>query len=196
MKNNPLNKNHIKIVFIMLFALSLTAQTVIAGKDFNGIISYKITYEQEGMSEQMLAMLPSTMTVIIKGDKSKTTMNTPMGNQTSIFDGSKMLAINLLDMMGQKFAIRQSLEEIEEERTKYSNVIINYLEETKEIAGYSCKMANVTVNHPDFNGKATLVVYYTDELGDKSLNYSEALFNEIDGVKLKYAVFARILKIK
>ena len=167
-----------------------------AQKLFQGRIFYELSYEGAGLNESIKSMLPKEMTLSLKNNKSRSELKTGMGDQITIFDGESKSVINLLDIMGQKVAIKKSTEEIDRERNKYTDLKITLSKETKQIAGYNCKKALIEVNSADFNGKQNFTVFYTDELGNKGVNYSDPLFNKIEGVMLQYELNARGLLMK
>ena len=162
-----------------------------APKDFNGVIIYNISYESEKMDEQMLAMMPKTMKVMIKGNKSRSELSLGMGTQVTIFDADKKSGIGLFDMMGQKYAIPMTPEEIEKEMESAPDIEVNKTGNTKEIAGYTCEEAKVDVD----NGKHTFTVYYTDELGSGMLNANNPYYNQIPGVMLEFAMEENDMKM-
>ena len=56
---------------VLIAVLSLTA-AAIAGKPFEGVITFKITYPDSKFSESQLAMFPKMFTVSVKGSKART----------------------------------------------------------------------------------------------------------------------------
>ena len=153
-------------------------------KDFKGVITYKITYNMPDMDPQMASMLPKIMTYYVSGDMAKIEINAPMGKSINIIDGVNKVAYDLMDMMGQKYYIKQSTEEIESEIAKESEPELKFIDETKEIAGYDCKKVIVTV---ESEGKpVTFTVYYTPEIGSKALNFNTSMFKDIDGMLMEF----------
>lgn len=184
------------------FRTSLLILTVLASfsssaqKAFTGYISYQIDYDGLGENAAMKSMLPSEMKFILKNNKSRSELKTGMGDQITIFDSELKTMVNLLDIMGQKIAIKKSISEVELERTKYSELKVTISNETKNIAGYDCKKALIEVNAEDFGGSATFTVYFTEALGNMGINYSDPLFNKINGVMLQYEIRTRGLLMK
>ena len=147
-------------------------------KEFKGVITYKVTLEGSGVTEEMKAMMPKTMTMSIMGDKARTEMVMSMGKQISISDAAEKMTITLLDMMGQKIAIKSSFEEVNAEAPK---VKVEVTSETKDILGYICKKAVITTEDD-----MEMIVYYTEELGSQELNYVNPEFKDINGVMLEF----------
>lgn len=182
-----------RTIFVAAFLFAVFAFNTQA-KDFKGIITYKISYEfSEEMKAQMQgmeSMFPKVMTYYISGNMAKIVISSPMGgNNINIIDGNNKVVYTLMDMMGNKFYFKKSSEEIDEELAKESDPEIKYLDETKEIAGYECKKASITVEN---DGEAsTFNIYYSPELGNKSLNFDNSLFKEIDGTLMEFEMNER-----
>ncbi len=174
------------ILFVVLITLGF-GQDVFS-KDFSGVIIYNITYDDANMDPQMAAMMPKTLKMIIKEGKVKTEMSTGMGKNINIFDSETMTGSALLDVMGQKFAIEMAADEINKEMEDAPDVKIEKLDDTKEIAGYTCKKAVVKVLKDSGETEYELEVYYTDELGSGGINMDNPMFKDIDGVMLEYSI--------
>ena len=188
-----------KILFKLLFSLvlfSVFSLNVSSQEAFTGQIIYKLDYEGMQINDAMKAMLPEQMTLTIKGNKSKTELKTGMGDQISIFDGNSKASVSLINMMGQKIAIKKTLDEVEIDRNKYPDLKLTLSENTKEIAGYNCRKAQIEVDATDFNGLSTFTVFYTEELGNMGINYSDPLFGQIKGVMLEYEIKTRGMLMK
>jgi len=156
------------------------------GKPFEGVITYKITYPDSKIPESQLAMFPKLMTVTVKGTKAKTEMSTGMGNQTEITDYAEKTKVALLDMMGQKYAIKETMAEIQKEIDKEPKPVVVVTTETKTIVGYPCKKAIITTN--DDGEKTTTEVWFTSELGSKEINFDNPLYKDIDGMLMEFTM--------
>ena len=101
------------LTFILLF---LVSAALMAGKPFEGVITYKISYPDNKFSEAQLNMFPKMMTISMKGSKARTEMNTGAWD-TNRDRGLCMTKtkVALIDMMGQKYAIKQTAEDIGKE---------------------------------------------------------------------------------
>lgn len=166
----------------MLLALFTLMSLGAAAKEFKGVITYKISIQGSGVTEEMKTMMPKTMTMTIKGNKARTEMIMSMGKTISISDGDTKTSIALIDMMGQKIAIQSTEEDIRQEMEKSSEVKVDVTGETKEILGYVCKKAIITVPEEDIE----FFVYFTEELGSKELNFDNPQFKDINGVMLEF----------
>lgn len=153
-------------------------------KDFKGVITYKVTIEGTDVTEEMKAYLPKTMTMTIKGNKSRTEMIMSMMKTVSISNGDDKTTTTLMDMMGQKFAIQSNFDEIQKDMADAPETKVEVTSETKEIAGYMCKKAIITIPEQD----QEIIVYFTDELGSSLLNFDNPMYKGIDGVMLEFEI--------
>ncbi|HBS86955.1 MAG: hypothetical protein A2W91_01945 [Bacteroidetes bacterium GWF2_38_335] len=155
-----------------------------AQKPFAGYIKYAISYEGE-MDAQTKAMSPTEMKQFISGSKTRIEILTAMANQYVVSDGGTKEVLIMIDAMGQKFALKSTKEENEEQMAKMPKTEVKLLDETKEIVGYKCKKAEVTST--DEEGKeSTLTVFYTTDLAVGDINWS-GQFNGIKGVLMEYS---------
>ena len=175
-----------KKLILVLSAILLigTINNSYAQKAFEGTITYGIEYEDlpEEM-EAMRAMLPTETTIKIKDSKTRTEQSMGMGSTISIFDGKTNSSITLMDMMGQKIAIPTSSEELEKEESKNEGEVldIEYFDETKEIAGYTCKKASIKVKGTD----ERIIVYYTEEINTQQ---TRSQYKGLKGFPMTYEI--------
>jgi GLPGLI family protein len=169
------------LTFILLF---LVSAALVAGKPFDGVITFKISYPDSKFSEAQLNMFPKLMTVSIKGSKARTEMNVGGGTTVEIVDYMSKSKIALINMMGQKYAIKQTTAEIEKENEGQAVGTVNITNETKNIAGYNCKKAIVTTD--DDGVKTTFEVWFTEEMGGKEANFDNPMYKNIPGVMLEF----------
>jgi hypothetical protein len=173
------------ICSIVMFAV-LCNVSAFAGKPFEGVITYKISYPDSKFSESQLAMFPKILTVSIKGTKSRTDLQMSGMSTVEITDYTDKTSVSLISMMGQKYAIKKTTAEIEKEIAESGKSTVELSEETKVIAGYTCKKVVVTVN--DDGVKTTYEAYYTSELGNKLANFNNPLYKDIDGALLEFSM--------
>lgn len=188
-------KKILSVSAVLLCALILSSLTALAGgKPFEGVITYKITYPDSKFSESQMAMFPKVLTVSVKGSKSKTDMQMSGMNTTTITDYEEKTSVSLINMMGQKYAIKQTPEEIAKEMSAEGTTTVELTEETKVIAGYTCKKAVINVN--DDGVKTTYEAFYTSELGSKLANFNNPLYKDIDGALLEFSMKNREVSMK
>ena len=171
------------LTFILLF---LVSAALVAGKPFDGVITYKISYPESKFSEAQLNMFPKVMTVSVKGSKARTEMNVGGGTTVEILDYVAKTKVALINMMGQKFAIKQTAKEIEKENALQPKGTVSVTNETKSIAVYNCKKAIVTSDEDGV--KSTFEVWFTEELGGKDANFDNPLYKDINGVMLEFLI--------
>jgi hypothetical protein len=180
MKNIIMKSN---LAFVLLFFISVA---VMAAKPFDGVITYKISYPDSKYTEAQLNMFPKVMTVSVKGSKARTEMNVGGGTTVEILDYASKTKVALINMMGQKYAIKQTQQEIEKENAGQPKGTVNITSETKNIAGYNCKKAIVTSDEDGV--KTTFEVWFTEELGGKDANFDNPLYKDINGVLMEFSL--------
>jgi GLPGLI family protein len=182
------------MLVVAIFALALSGSAT--AKDFKGIITYKISYSGTDLDEQTKAMLPKMMIYKIRGNMGRTEMDLgAMGKQVQIINGDEKVVYSLMDMMGQKMVIKMTEEELMEEAGKQPEFTIEQYDETKEIAGYECKKAVINFETDD-GSKNSFIVYYTEELGGKALNFDNPMFKDINGVLMEFEMEQGPMKMK
>lgn len=125
---------------LILFALFLSSSLL--AQEFQGIITYAISYDLSAEMKPYESVLPKTSKMMYRDQISKTTMETAAtgGSTTVITDNENKQVLTLMDNGMQKFAIRSSFEDEESEQPDYSKTDVE-----KEIAGYSCEVMEAEV---------------------------------------------------
>ncbi len=166
----------------LFIAVSVMFSFQTFAKEFKGVVTYKITIEGSSVTDEMRAMMPKTMTMTVKGNKAKMEMIMSMGKTITITDGDTKSSISLMDMMGQKLAVKSTTEEIMKDLADSPEVKVEVTSETKDILGYSCKKAIITSVEDDLD----MIVYFTEELGTKDLNFDNPQFKDINGLMMEF----------
>lgn len=183
-----------KIVLSAFAALIAVSSTLAQKKSpaFEGTISYTISFEGSGLPQEALAMLNGAeLTTYIKGDKRRTDMNMAIQSTSSYTDLKAKTVITIMDIMGQKYLIRMNEKDIQKEEEKAPDLSIKYLDETKEIAGYKCKKAEVTLKTKE--GKEDIVsVFYTDQIPASQI---KAAYKGLNGFPMEYSLFQGGIKM-
>jgi len=179
-----------KQVLFAFIALTVALPTQ-AQKRFEGSVTYAIEYKDlPAEMAAMEAMLPDEMTIRIKGDKSRVEQSMGMGmSQVIISDAKTENGLMLMDMMGKKVAIEMNKEELEKLDTKKEDAKtkIEYLDGTKDIAGYTCKKARILTG-----ASGSIELYYTEDLPSSA--HKE--FKELKGFPLEYSVISGPMNMK
>lgn len=155
-----------------------------------GSITYAMTFE--GLPPEQAAMLGDMETkVTFKNGKSLTEMTSMMFTNQTIIDEKGMTM--LMEQMGNKFAVKQTKEEMEKEaaksKDKPADPKIEYINETKTIAGYECKKAIVTVFGKD-NKEEKTEVWYCDKFENpnkEGKGRGQMIMKGLNGVPFEYS---------
>ncbi len=174
---------------LLVFTIISGLTTLQAGKPFEGIITFKISYPDTRFTESQMAMFPKIFTITIKGGKARTDLQMSMGNQSVIIDYTNKSRVSLINMMGQKYAIKETTQEIETELAEQPKPTVEYTAETKTIAGYTCKKAIVIVEED--GQKTSYEVFFTEELESQNVNFDDPLYRDIKGVMLEFSMKAQ-----
>lgn len=184
-----------KLTLLLLSFASILAFSFTGTTDFEGKVNYEISITGGNMPPEALAMFAgSELTIFIKGSRSRADVNMGMQNTTTITDNKTSSSVILMNMMGNKFKIKSDPAKKEE---KTSDVSVKYLDETKVIAGYKCKKADITFK--DKSGEPlTTTVYYTEEISNHMGNDNRTgQFKNLKGMPLEYEMNAdRGMKMK
>ncbi|MBL0329665.1 MAG: DUF4412 domain-containing protein [Bacteroidetes bacterium] len=174
-----------KKMFLAISIALLTIITANAQKDFEGIVVYTISFENSGLPPEALAMLKGAESMVfIKGEKRRVDMQTALQSTSTLIDNKTKSVMMTMDIMGQKYLIKMNEADLKKEKESAPATTIKYLDETKVIAGYKCKKAEVTVKTKE--GKEdTFTVFYTDEI---PANETKTTFEGLKGFPLEYNI--------
>jgi|AntAceMinimDraft_14_1070370.scaffolds.fasta_scaffold82667_1 GLPGLI family protein len=178
-------KTSIKLFFVILaVAVSVTGYAQKKAKPFKGVVTYGITYEGDEIDAATQAQLPTGVIVSILGNKVRNEQVSAFYSMASISNMDDGSAIILIDAMGMKIGVNQSKEDIDGniEEASLEDPVVTLLDETKEIAGYTCKKAEVS------NGDDIIEVYYTDEINVPTGMNDNNGFKGINGLLMEYSV--------
>lgn len=172
----------------LFMLLAIVASILIVGqlqsKDFKGVISYKITFTGADIPAEMQSFMPKLLKTSFNGIWTKTEMLGGAYKTISIKNGEEKSVVTLIDMMGNKVGFKATEQDITEELSENPDVKVEVTNETKEILGYECKKAIITMNK---DGQDTrLTVYFTDALGTNSNYFDQPEFKEIEGIMLEF----------
>ena len=115
---------------------------------------------------------------------SRTEISMGMGKNITIYNAEYNSAVSLIDMMGQKLAIKMTPEDLDKEAAETGDVEVVHLDETKDILGYSCKKALVKVK----DSGDEFEVYYTEELSTGIENHGNPMFKDIKGMMMEFVM--------
>ncbi|MEI6507467.1 MAG: DUF4412 domain-containing protein [Bacteroidota bacterium] len=182
-------KKYIQLCAFVFIATIVSAQTKLT----QGVAHFDITYPTLTKEmKEMESMLPKKLTAYFKKEHSRLEMPMAMGTTVTIGDNTKKEVTVLMDMMGSKFAIHQTADDIKKKEEelrrngKFPEFNITYSKETKVIAGYKCKKAIVDYT---MGGKSErLECYYTEDLPKILGSNDNPAFKDIDGFLMEYNI--------
>jgi len=163
----------------LLVCLSVFSLSFANAQEFEGKITLKIEYEEVPEEyEPYINMFPKEMTTYVKGKKTCVEQNTMGGGTTTVMDSETGKGFMIMTMMGKKEAYEMSATDAgTKSETKPT---ITYTDETKEIAGYICKKAELK-----FEGEEeVMTVWYTEEIASGYNSH----FPGIKGFLMEYSV--------
>ena len=136
------------------------------GSAFKGTINYKITIPDAKTDDQQTGT-PQAMKVLLNGNKARIELMMVPISQIVLLDDDAHTTKLLLYLMGQKVAMNPKSAE---GRPAGKEPIVETKPETKEIAGYLCKKAEI--HYGDERSKENpIIVYYTEEIGNNKIFY-------------------------
>lgn len=145
----------------LITAVAILCSTFTFAQEKEGSVTYLMA--MEGIPPEQAAMMGDMETKIyFKDKKSLTEMTSMMMSYKSLNDENGTLL--LMDQMGNKFYTRVSKAELDKnaEVNKDKEPKIEYINETKSIAGYECKKAIVTATGKE--GEVKMDVWYCEKI--------------------------------
>lgn len=178
-----------KKLFATLAVVALSALTSNAQVK-EGYIVYDM--KMEGMPPEQAAMMGDMeLKITFKNGKSLNEMNSMMfTNQTAMDDKGMTM---LIESMGNKMAVKQTKEEMEKEaaksKDKPADPKIEYINETKTIAGYECKKAIVTMVGKD-KKEEKVELWYSEKFENpnkEGKGRGQGIMKGLKGIPFEYA---------
>lgn len=180
--------NKLMSTFIVIFsAMVLNMPTTLAQKTpFTGSIVFDVKAEGN-IPEMAKSMMPTVMTYKFSTNKQSMALNFGMMDQKTIYDLATKEARILMNLLGQKLVINQTIAELDELRKQEGETVgIKETKETKTIAGYLCKKTVLTRKTKD--GKETdSNVYFTEDIDVSKFKLFNS-FPEIKGFPLEFSM--------
>ena len=177
-----------KIIPTLLFLCSILMFSFSGPSGFEGKITYAISIDDAKLPPEAKAMMEGNdFTMFIKGMKTRTEMSMGFQSTVSISDAEKKTHVTLMEFMGNKYMIKDPAEPADK---KMPDVKVNYPGETKTIAGYSCKKADLTFKD-ELGKEQTISLYLTEEIPN-SMSYEKRnyQFRDLKGMPLEFEVRA------
>jgi len=164
-----------------------------AAANFEGVVSYGVK-AGAGLPPEVTNMLQTMdMKTYVKGTFTRTD-ESMAGSANTVISDSKTPddRIMLINMFGHKYAVKPTDSMKKAEANNVPKIeYIDSSNATKQIAGYSCKKAKVTMNLPR-QGSVTTDVYYTTDLPYAD---PQGTFKGLKGMPMEFSVSMEGLNI-
>lgn len=171
-----------KIIYSLILVISVlyTTNTFSQKKSssFVGTITYTVTPQGE-IDPAVTAQLPTEIIMYYSGPKTRIEQKSAMGSVTIISNYDTKEQLILMDIMGQKYAIKSGKEETEATIAQTPKAEVTIGTETKTVAGYNCKKADFVQD-----GK-TYTIWITEDLKIDNANW-QTPYKDVNGVMLEY----------
>ena len=173
----------------MWILFSIISPSLFASDDnFEGEIVFRITYE-DGIEKQILDVLPTQSTLLIKDRKSHSYTISPLGNQGVIYDDKKEVSYSLVDFFSTALAIKKNKDDLINDRNVFEVQKIQHTNESKIILGYSCRKILVTAFIPKLKKNIEFIAFYTLDLGNEEwINNADPIYYQVKGLLLEYEI--------
>lgn len=158
-----------KKLTLFLVALLVVAATTVSGqKPFSGTIKFKSQITGTDDPNILSQTIPD-MEMTVFGNLSMIVMSQEGYSVTSITNGDRKISYNVIEITGMgKYYMETPESEINETR-KFLEFNYEYLDETKEIAGYSCKKVKSTVVDLETDEEQYATYYVSTEISATAL---------------------------
>lgn len=179
-----------RVFFLLAFFFFITP---LKAQFFEGKIVYDIeTGKDLDVRAQM--MMPKKSTLFVKGNKSRMEAELPMGmSNVTITDLDKKITTNLLNFLGSKYAIEEPLKEDYGTESKDFKVINT--SETKTIAGYLCKKAQLTYIDTATGEERKADAWFTEDIITNT-RLMEQSFSQLKGTLMEFSITQEGLSMK
>lgn len=169
----------LNIVFVCCWVSSAYTQTRVVAEC---TVSYAITVNNESqIDKDAVALLKqSSKTVYIKGNNSRSDLTSPSFTQSLIYNKANGNAVILREIGANKFLTKIGAVNWLKQNEKFSDMLIQFTAEKKQILGYECKQAIIQLKDG-----STFSVYYASTI-TPSVREFEYQFKDIPGFVLEY----------
>ena len=172
MKNIFLITTFLVVFFSSAFAQSTTNK---------GYISYNVAVDSDQPAAMFFAM-GTSLELAFKGEKTKVIAKVGTNTVKITADNSISKAISLMDVLNDKKAVKMTEKDFAEAKKGLADLKSNpkkFTEETKTIAGYTCKK----VLMKDTKSGTNIIIYVTNKIKPEG-EMAQELFNQFKGFPL------------
>lgn len=175
----------IRLIYTFLILLLLNISSFSQSKSAK--IEFKIEYELIEELESQRSTLSNKMIIYMNDGFSRKEEVTRIGSQVLINDINNNQSFLLMQIAEEKLAIQvQESSDSNDVKEK-----VTYLDQTKEIAGYSCKKAVLNTYDNKKEEANTIELFYTDEIS----SIYDLKFRNIKGTPLEFIVKSKGMTI-
>ena len=168
--------------FIVLFCCMWMMLGTVNAQSDAGYVLFDLSFDDENLSREERAVLPDKSEMWFKGDFLRMKLPMGMGIESEVLVTKKESYL-LLDIMGNKMAMKSSASEANKRKSDLGALKLKSLsDETRIIAGLPCKRADM-VNAKD---GTTTTVWYTDQLAAAGSWYFQ--MEGLKGVPLEFSI--------
>lgn len=170
-----------RIIPILLLVLSFNTGSFAKGAQH---LSYEVSVSSDNpQMQQMQSMMDgSKMDMYSNGKFSRTDFNMgSMMQMTSIIDYDSKQSLSLISGMSGKMAITASLADLKKKTEENQNIKVKLIDSTKEIAGFPCKKASITLPEG-----MTLDMWYTTKINMGDLSGTSLDYKGIPGTPMEF----------
>ncbi len=167
---------------ILFFLVTSCDKLISDGRVNEGEIEFDVTYPKMSSDNFMIDVLPDKMLLTFQEERYVTEIAAGMGMFRTNFmsDADNMELTQLVKLLNKKHKLTLNNEGVKEMLEKSPKYTVEFTNETKEIAGYKCKKANITTSDDE-----KFSVFYTEDINIKIPNWATP-YHEINGVLLEY----------
>lgn len=176
-----------KILIVLVSLVILTScgeNSIFSGKISEGVVEYDIQYHDDERDNPLISLLPTTMSFKFKKNNSIQKIEGWMGifSMAGIHMSDQGKNIALLKIMNEKYVYEASKDDKPFGFDEMPEMNIEYTNETKEIAGYPCKKAIITLQD---SAHTTFDIFYFDKIKLENPNCHNP-FGQIPGFLMEY----------
>ncbi len=181
------------LLTVILFFISIQTFSQASKHQLSsGKITFDISYPDSKLDEETLANLPVEAIMKFKDDLIRVEVSMAMGKTTIISNNKTGNGTMLMDMMGNKIAMEMNKEDMMKDKGNSPKPKVELTRESKDIAGYSCKKAIVTVGTSD--GDKSFDAWFTNDL--KVRNSFSSQIEGIDGFLMEFQTVQNGMSMK
>ena len=182
------SSNNLFVLGLLIFILSISGCKNFVQDDriSEGVIEYDVTYPKLEDNSVLKDFLPDKMTMKFDDNKFHSELSAAFGLfKTNIISfGDAEHYAHTVKLIDKKYAVEFDRELSKKSNEKLPPVELEFTDNTKKIAGYTCKEVIVRVDNEE---KEEYKIYYTEEINIEQSNWFNQ-YHEVPGVLMEYQV--------